>query len=101
MQNSNEKSSANTLLSQMNCSTVDLNRAERAVSSLSNVVQDDYRRRQLNTRQHPRYSSLPLYLAIACSPNDRLLLANVPGSYFLIWTFVMNLTLTVFFFVIL
>ena len=100
MQNSNEKSSPNTR-SQMNCSTIDLNRAERAVSSLSSVVQDDYRRRQFNTRRHPRYNSLPLYPAIACGPNDRLLLANVPGSYFLIWTFVMNLTLTIFFFVIL
>ena len=100
MQNSNGKSSANTL-SQMNCSTVDLNRAERAVSSLSNVVQDDYHRRQLNTRQHPRYSSLPLYPAIACSPNDRLLLANIPGSYFLICPSAMNLTLAVFFFAIL
>ena len=89
MQNSNEKSSPNTP-SQMNCWPVDLNRVERAVSSLTNVVQDDYHRRQLNSRRHPRYSYLPLYLAIACSPNDRLLLSNVPDSYFLTWTFVMN-----------
>ncbi len=81
MQISNEKSSLNTL-SQMNCSTTDLNRAERAVSSLSNDVQDDYHRRQLNSRQHPRYNYLPLYPAIACSPNDRLLLTNVPGFIF-------------------
>ena len=83
MQNSYEKSSPNTS-SHMNCSTIDLNRAERAVSSLSNVVQDDYHRRQLNTRRHPRYGYLPSYPAIADSPNDRLLLANVPGSYLLL-----------------
>lgn len=81
------------VLSQMNCPTIDLNRAERAVSSLFNDVQDEYRQRQLNSKRHPRYNYLPLYPAIACSPNDRLLLTNVPGLYFLIDTSMMN-TLT-------
>lgn len=69
-------------LSHMNCATIDMNRAERAVFSLPNVAQSDYRRRQLNSRRHPRYNYLPLYPAISGSPNDRLLLANVPGFVF-------------------
>ena len=43
-------------LSRMNCSAIDLNRVERAVSSLPNVLQHDYHCRKLNSRQYGVYT---------------------------------------------
>jgi hypothetical protein len=71
-----------TYPSNMDSTTIDLDRAERAVSSiLTNDVQcEKYQTKTLQGYNNPRRVHLPLFPTIAIGPDNCLLLANVPGS---------------------
>jgi hypothetical protein len=66
----------------MDLVTIDLNRAEQSVSSLSNDERKEYQPKTLQQHNSARSVYLPLFPTKSFGPNDRLLLANVPGSYF-------------------
>jgi hypothetical protein len=67
----------------MDSGTIDLNRAERAVSSLlPNDNQQGYQPKTLNQHNKTRKNYLPIFPTKAFGPNDHLLLTNVPSTYF-------------------
>ena len=71
----------------MDLDTIDLNRAEQAVFSLSGDIQrrqQKYQPKTIQKRNHERYAYLPLYPTVAFGPNNHRLLANVSGSYIFI-----------------
>jgi hypothetical protein len=74
----------------MNFNHIDLNRAEQAVSLLT-TEQQQQRYQSSTLRQHnsARLVYLPIFPTKAVGPNDCLLLANVPGSYFNIYFFLL------------
>ena len=59
---------------------IDLNRAERAVSTLTSNAPLGYQPRTLHAHNRARLVYLPLFPTISFGPNNHLLLANVPGS---------------------
>jgi hypothetical protein len=65
-------------------STVDLNRAEQAVSSLlpSDDQQQRYQPKTLKQHNSTRCVYLPMFPTTSFGPKNYLLLANVPGSSF-------------------
>ena len=66
----------------MASNTMDLNQAEKATSSLiDDEQQDKYQAKTINNSNRTRLAYLPTFLTISMSPNDCLLLANVPGLY--------------------
>ena len=70
----------------MASNTIDLDQAERAVSSLvSNAPRQGYQSKTLQSRTHGRYDYLPSFPTIYCNSDNCLLLANVPGSSFKIY----------------
>jgi hypothetical protein len=74
--------------------TIDLDQAEYAVSSLTNNEQQQgYQPRTLQQYTNARNNYLPLFPTKSFGPNNCLLLANVPGSYFDMYTWVINLFL--------
>jgi hypothetical protein len=77
----------------MNFNHIDLNRAEQAVSSLTTEQQQQqqqrYQPRTLRQHNSTRSIYLPIFPTKAVGPNDCLLLANVPGSYFKIYFFLL------------
>ena len=67
----------------MDCDVVDLNRAEQAVSSLlTSNKRQEYKSRTLQEHNMARCAYLPIFPTKSIGPNDCLLLANIPGSYF-------------------
>ena len=79
----------------MASNTIDLDRAERAISSL--IVDEQrqgYQPKTLQSRINGRYVYLPLFPIKSFSPNNCLLLANVPGLSFKIYLLI-NLNLFV------
>jgi len=77
--------------------TIDLDRAEYAVSSLTNNEQQQqqqgYQPRTLQHYTNARNNYLPLFPTKSFGPNNCLLLTNVPGSYFDMYTCMINLFL--------
>lgn len=68
--------------------TIDLNRAEQAVSSLpTDERHDGYESRTLQLHDRTRSVYLPLYPTVSFGPNNQLLLANVPGLYLIRHTY--------------
>jgi hypothetical protein len=66
--------------------TIDLDRAEQAVSSLiTNEQRQGYQPKTLQSRTNARYAYLPLFPTKSFGPNNCLPLANVPGSSFKIY----------------
>ena len=66
----------------MASNTIDLNRAEKVTSSLIDVEQQDrYQAKTINNSNRTRLAYLPTFPTISISPNDYLLLANIPGLY--------------------
>ena len=66
----------------MASNTIDLNQAERATLSLIDDEQKDrYQAKTINNSNRTRLAYLPIFPTISISPNDDLLLANVPGLY--------------------
>jgi len=78
----------------MASNTIDLNRAEQVVSSLTNDKRPRYRAKTLNQDNMARYAYLPLFPTNSFGSNDCLLLANVPGLSFKIYLLI-NLNLFV------
>jgi hypothetical protein len=68
----------------MDCNSIDLNRAEQAVSSLliSDEQRQGYQPKTLQQHNSTRCVYLPIFPTKSFGPNDCLLLTNVPGSYF-------------------
>ena len=68
----------------MDCPTIDMNQAERAVSQL---ISDDERQFHRTNSQHPRhrlqFRYLPMYPTMTYGLNNHLLFPNVPGLYYL------------------
>ena len=62
--------------------TIDLNRAEKAVSSITGQQQSGYEPRTLRSQNGGRSAYLPAFPTNFKSPKDRLLLTHVPGNYF-------------------
>ena len=66
----------------MASNTIDLNQAEKAISSLiDDEQQNRYQARTINNSNRTRLAYLPTFPTISISPNEYLLLANVPGLY--------------------
>lgn len=68
----------------MDLKTIDLDQAEKAVSSLVAVSNDqqqqEYQPQTLRSDNRTRENYLPMFPTIAFGLNNQLLLANVPGS---------------------
>lgn len=62
---------------------IDLDRAERAVSSMTSTAPIGYQSSTLHAHNLARTVYLPLFPTIIFGPNNHLLLANVPGSLLL------------------
>ena len=66
----------------MDSNTIDLSQVEKAISSLvDDKQQDRYQARTINNSNRTRLAYLPTFPTISISPNDYLLLTNVPGLY--------------------
>lgn len=80
----------------MDPNTIDLNRAEQAVSSvlISDNKREEYQPKTVQGYRSPRYAYLPLFPTKFFGPNDPLLLANVPGSYFNMYMYHSSLLLS-------
>ena len=68
----------------MDTNTIDLNQAEKAVSSLTvghtqQQQQQEYQPQTLRSDNRMRQNYLPIFPTSACGSNDHLLLANIPG----------------------
>ena len=66
-------------ISVMERPTIDLNRAEEAVSSIPGQQPSGYQSRTLRSQHGGRTAYLPAFPTNFKSPRDRLLLAHVPG----------------------
>ena len=66
----------------MDSSTIDLNRAEQAVSSVDSDGRQGYQPRTLQQHNSARCIYLPIFPTGSFGPKNCLLLANIPGSYF-------------------
>ena len=75
----------------MDSNTIDLNRAERAVSQLLSNDEHQYQRTKLQSRRHSRLNYLLSYPTKSFGTNDHLLSPNVPGLFSLKCTLVTNL----------
>ena len=65
----------------MHCTIIDLNRAEKAVSSINTDPPRSYQSKIFNIRS-ARFNYIPKFPVIAHGPNNPLLLASVPRLYF-------------------
>jgi len=66
----------------MASNTIDLDRAEQAVASLTiNKQQEGYQPKTLNEHNNTRVGYLPIFPTKSFGPNNHLLLANVSGVY--------------------
>ena len=67
----------------MASNTIDLNQAEE--KSTSSIIYDEqqnrYQAKTINNSNRTRLAYLPIFPTISMSPNDDLLLTNVPGLY--------------------
>ena len=69
----------------INLVTIDLKRAEQAVSSLpGDKQQQGYQPKTITSQNLTRRIYLPIFPTEAFDPNNPLLLANIPGLSFLI-----------------
>ena len=67
----------------MASNTIDLNQAEETatLSIIDDEQQNRYQAKTINNSNRTRLAYLPIFPTISMSPNDYLLLANVPGLY--------------------
>ncbi|CAF1623646.1 unnamed protein product [Rotaria sp. Silwood1] len=65
----------------MDSVTIDLNRAERATSFLTNNEQERYKPKTLPDRNNGRYAYLPIFPTKSAGVNEYLLLANIPVTH--------------------
>ena len=63
----------------MDCDTIDLDLAERAVSLLADNEQQGYEPETLQQRNSGRLAYLPMFPRKTPDSNKYLLLANIPG----------------------
>jgi peptidoglycan/xylan/chitin deacetylase (PgdA/CDA1 family) len=70
--------------STMERTTIDLNRAEKAVFSITGEPPSGYQPRTLRSQNGGRTAYLPIFPTNHKSPRDRLLFTHVPGNYFLV-----------------
>jgi hypothetical protein len=67
----------------MDCDTIDLDRTEKAVSSLLTIEnRQGYQPRTLQQHNRGRIVYLPLFPTISFGPKNCLLLTNVPSMFF-------------------
>ena len=67
----------------MASNTIDLNQAEETATSsiIDDEQQNRYQAKTINNSNRTRLAYLPTFPTISMTPNDYLLLANVPGWY--------------------